>query len=259
MSAARRLTDKQVAEAVELVKDADSVELKLTVADADQRSAVAALDLDILDAEPRQVVFFDTPDLRLDRSGVVVRARRIRKGGDTTVKLRPVVPAELSGKLRKTKGFGVEVDAMPGGVVCSASLKRNADNAEIRRVLAGKRPVAKLFGREQRALYEKHAPAGLELDELVPLGPISLLKLRFEPKDLGRRVVAEAWFYPDGSRILELSTKCAPGEAFQAAVEMRTFLTGRGIDLTAEQQTKTRAALEYFARIRGGDRVAQPA
>jgi hypothetical protein len=55
------------------------------------------------------------------------------------------------------------------------------------------------------------------------------------------------WLFPDNSRILELSTKCLPGEAFQVAAETRAYLGARGIDLDAEQQTKTRAALELFA------------
>ena len=75
-----------------------------------------------------------------------------------------------------------------------------------------------------------------------------MLKLKFAPPELGRKVVTELWLYPDDSRILELSTKCAPTEAFQVAAETRAFLTARGIDTTAEQQTKTKRALEFFTR-----------
>ena len=72
----------------------------------------------------RQIFFFDTPDLALNAAGVVVRARRIQdSAADSVVKLRPVVPDDLPKKLRKDPSFGVEVDAMPGGFVCSASLK----------------------------------------------------------------------------------------------------------------------------------------
>ena len=91
-------------------------------------------------------------------------------------------------------------------------------------------------------------PEGLGLDDLVILGPINLLKLKFSPGDCGRRPVAEPWFYPDGSQILQLSTKGAPSEAFQAAVETRTFLARQGVDLSGEQQTKTKTALGFFAR-----------
>jgi hypothetical protein len=55
------------------------------------------------------------------------------------------------------------------------------------------------------------------------------------------------WLYPDGSRILELSTRCETNEAFQVAAELRAYLTARGVDLSGDQQTKTRKALAYFA------------
>ncbi len=56
----------------------------------------------------------------------------------------------------------------------------------------------------------------------------------------------EQWNYPDGSRIVELSTKCMPDETFQVGLEARAYLSGIGIDLSGEQQTKTAAALEFF-------------
>src|SRR3954454_15557927 len=85
-----------------LIDQSDSVELKLTVPESHQRSTVMALGMDPLEAQIRQVVFFDTPELTLDQHGVVVRARRVKgKGDDSVVKLRPVEPAELPVKLRR--------------------------------------------------------------------------------------------------------------------------------------------------------------
>jgi hypothetical protein len=242
------LSSEQIMEVLPLIKGADSVELKLTVPDADRRSAVAALGMDALDAQMRQVMFFDTPDLTLNNRGVVVRARRIQKSlGDTVVKLRPVVPNELPGRVRKSPSFGVEVDAMPGGFVCSGSMKAEVDPVRAKETFAGTRPIAKLFSKEQRAFYDEHAPEGLDLNSLSRLGPINVLKLKFIPDEFARKLVAELWFYPDGSRILELSTKCAPSEAFDVAARTKVFLAGRGIDLAGEQQTKTKTALEFFA------------
>ena len=244
-----RLNAKQVTELLSLVKGADSVELKLTVPDSDHRSTVAALELDPLDSEIRQVVFFDTPDLQLNQRGVVVRARRVQgKGDDTVVKLRPVVPDQLSSELRKAPGFGVEVDVMPGGFVCSASFKGDLPRPKVRGVLTSGRPISKLFTKQQRAFYRLHAPDGLELDQLTALGPIFVLKLKLVPREFGRRLVVELWLYPDGSRILELSTKCLPAEAFDIAAQTTAFLSAHGVDLTAEQQTKTRTALEFFTQ-----------
>jgi hypothetical protein len=239
---------EQLTQLLALIKDADSVELKLTVPESDQRSATVALGLDPLEAQIRQVFFFDTPELALDKQGVVVRARRIQgKGGDSAVKLRPVVPAELPDELRKSASFRVEVDALPGGYVCSAALKGAVRPADVSRAVAGEIPMRRLFSKEQRAFFAAHVQE-IGLDDLVILGPIFVLKLRLEPEDLGRRLVAEMWLYPDGSRILELSTRCDTGEAFQVAAEVRSFLATHGIDLSGEQQTKTRKALRYFAK-----------
>jgi hypothetical protein len=178
-----------------------------------------------------------------------VRARRIQgKGADSVVKLRPVVPAELPEELRLSAGFRVEVDAMPGGFVCSGTLKGTPAPAEVLSAVAGERPLHKLFTRQQRDLFAQHAPEGIKLAELAVLGPIFVLKLRHTPPDFDRSLVGEMWLYPDGSRVLELSTRCTPGEAFQAAAEARAYFAGHGIDVSGEQQTKTRKALDYFAK-----------
>jgi hypothetical protein len=245
----RALTDEQLRAILPLLDAADTVELKLTVPAEGQRSALRALDIDPLQAQIRQVYFFDTPDLQADRAGVVVRARRVAgKGDDTVVKLRPVVPAELSPKLRRRPGFGVEVDAMPGGFVCSASLKGvPPDGADVRATIQDERPPSELFSKPQRALFAAHAPDGVALDDLVPLGPVFVLKVRFVPPALGRKLVAELWLYPDDSRILELSGKCLPAEAFEHAARLRAFLSERGVDLLGDQETKTRKALELLA------------
>jgi hypothetical protein len=243
-----RLSDQELGRMIELIKDSDSVELKLSVPEADQRSAILALGMDPLEAQIRQVFFFDTPDLALNASGVVVRARRVqKKGDDSVVKLRPVVPANLRAEMRQSPAFGVEVDAMPGGFVCSGSMKGVLGTTDVQEFVAGNRPIRKLFTKEQRAFYAEHAPSGIALDDLTMLGPIFVLKLKWTPKGFDRKMVAEAWLYPDNSRILELSTKCTPSEAFQVAAEARAFLAGQGVDVGGEQQTKTKRALEFFS------------
>jgi hypothetical protein len=248
-AAARPLTDAQTAELIELVKGADSVELKLTVPVSDHRATIVRLGIDALEAQIRHVIFFDTPDLALNAAGVVVRARRIQGGrGDSVIKLRPVVPADLPADLRKSGSLGVEVDVIPGGFVCSASLKGKSSAAEIRATTIGGKSIRRLFTKQQRAFFAEHAPAGIELDGLTALGPTFVLKVRITPAELGRPLVGELWLYPDGSRILELSTKCPPSQMFQVAGECRAFLTGRGVRIAGGQQTKTKTALEYFSR-----------
>ena len=244
------LSAEETSKLLALTKEADTVELKLTVPDAGSgyRSTVAALEMDVLDAQIRQVFFFDTPDLLLNQHGVVARARRSQgRVDDSVVKLRPVVPSELPASLRDLPEFGVEVDALPGGYVCSASFKAKLGETDVRAAALGQRPLRELFTQGQQAFFADRAPEGLDLDGLTILGPMNVLKLKFSPKGFARRLVAELWLYPDGSRILELSTKCLPSEAFQVAAELKAFLVDRGVDVTGEQQTKTATALKFFS------------
>src|SRR5436190_23600247 len=109
-------SDADLHKLVELIKEVDSVELKLTVPEPAQLTTVRALGLDPLQAQIRQVFFLETPDLALDEQWLVVRVRRSqKKGDDTVVKLRPVVPSELPKSLRRSPSFGCELDASPEG------------------------------------------------------------------------------------------------------------------------------------------------
>jgi len=244
------LISPELDELLKLFGDADSVELKLTVPDEDRQSAAAALGVDPLNARIRQVYFFDTPDLALDGAGVVVRARRTQGApDDTVVKLRPVVPKQLPSELRARKDFVVEVDAMPGKYVCSASFKGSVKAGSVQETVSGGQPLRKLFSKPQQAFFADHAPEGVGLDDLSVLGPVIALKLKLLPADLDRKLAVELWLYPDGSRIAELSTKCAPADWLETTTQSRDFLGEKGVSLSGEQETKTRVALEYFAGL----------
>jgi hypothetical protein len=246
------LGKEELIELLSLIGGADTVELKLTIPDASRRATVEALDLDPLDAQIRQVYFFDTPELALNEAGLVVRARRSQgRDDDSVVKLRPVVPAKLSSESREAELFGVEVDAMPGGFVCSASFKGKFAVGRVKEAAAGTRPIEELFSKEQRAFYAEHAPDGIGFGDLSILGPILVLKLKNHPQGFERKLVTELWLYPDGSMIFELSTKCAPNEAFEVAASSRAYLEELGVDLTGEQATKTKTALEFFTKNAG--------
>jgi hypothetical protein len=247
---AKPFAREEIAEVFKLIKGATSVELKLSVPLAGQRATIMSIGFDAIEAEPRAAYFFDTPDLALNRAGVVVRARRIRGGdADTVIKLRPVDPSAIDPELRRSAAFKIEVDAMPGGFVCSASFKGVCTGQEVLDVTSGAMPLRKLFSKDQRAFYDEHAPAGITMDKLVILGPTFLLKVKHQPKakDFDRPITMEMWLYPDGSRIMELSTKCLPKEAFQVATAFKAYLAGRGIVLGADQSAKTKSSLEFFS------------
>lgn len=158
--------------------------------------------------------------------------------------------AEQDELLALTKG-AASGELMPGQFVASASMKGKSDPDDVLKAVAGKLELAELFSKEQREFFNMNVPDGVTLKKLAPLGPILTLKLKFPEKELGRDLVAEAWIYPDNSRILELSTKCKPNETFQVSSEARSFLLRKGVDLEGGQKTRTNTALQYFSRHLG--------
>jgi hypothetical protein len=246
---APRLSRDELFQLFALAREVDSVELKLTVRDDERERAISVLGADPLQAQIRQVYFFDTPDLALSKHGVVPRTRRVQhEGADAVIKLRPVVPHELPAKLRAAAGFRVEVDALPGGYVCSGALKAESTHHHVKEVVAGKRRPHTLFTNRQRTLFAEHAPAGITLDDLSVLGPVNVLKLKFKPEGASRKFALELWSYPGDLRLLEISTRVAPNEIFDAGAEVAEFLRERGLSLTGAQATKTQTALEIFSR-----------
>ena len=184
-----RLSEAQISEVLELMRESKTVELKLTVPEASYRSTARALGLDPLDAQLRQVVFFDTPDLALNKAGVVVRARRSQGApDDTVVKLRPVIPKDLPAELRALPDFGVEVDALPGGFVCSASFKAELSKNHVRAAMLGERRISKLFSPGQRAV--RRVPRSSRPWSRRPVDPRSVERVEAQVRSEGLRPAA---------------------------------------------------------------------
>ena len=144
---ATRLSGDDVVKVLELLKGSDSVELKVIVPEG-HRGAIPALGFDPVEAEPRQTFFFDTPELSLNKVGLIVRARRSPKGrGDTVVKLRPINPGAIEADLHRDKAFKIEVDVNPGGFTCSGSAKGDCTAQEVLDATEGKVPLKSIFSR----------------------------------------------------------------------------------------------------------------
>jgi hypothetical protein len=225
----------------------DAVEFKITVR-ANQEEIVRS-EMRRADVEPerRLVYFFDTLDLRLAESGVVLRARISRDApDDSTVKLRPVVPTEIDRRWRRLDGFEIELDMVGDEPVCSAKLSAEQRRDEIDEVASGKRALRKLFSEDQERLIEGFGPIGFSWDELSVLGPVNVRKWELAPNGFPREITVEEWTLPDDSDLIELSTKVEPRRAASVGAAFRRYVAERGLDPDGDQQTKTRSALRLF-------------
>ncbi len=231
------------------IAGADQVEIKITVPEDDKVRAAVALDLDPAKASKRSIYFFDTPDLDLYAAGLVVRARAIDADtDDSTVKIRPADPRTIDKKWRDTDGFKLEADVVGEKVVMSASLKSPQKPDEIKDAAAGKRAISKLFSPDQETFLNAFSKSPIDLDSLSVLGPIETLRLEVDRPGLAYELTAERWTMPDGGKLLELSIKCPPQEAAVARKAFEGFLAGHGLDAHGVQKTKTKTALESFAK-----------
>jgi hypothetical protein len=224
-----------------LARKVQHVELKLVVPEHGGRS----LGLDPDRRPNRRVYFLDTPDLALYRHGVIIRFRdRWRQRDDAVIKLRPVRPGRVPGWLKDADRFRVEIDALPGHAVCSGALKKRLDRGAVSRTIAAGRPLTGLLSARQRRLFDRYAPKGVRLGDLTVFGPIDVRCHSLKLRGLNHDLTAERWRYPDGSDLLELSTKCPVDEATAVASRVSTALRTYGVAPAGNQRTKTELALQ---------------
>jgi hypothetical protein len=225
------------------------VEMKITARAKDEDEVLQALERAGVEAEAREVYFFDTGDLRLFESGVVLRARLVPGSfEDSTVEVRPVDPKTLAPRWKEHPDLEFAVDAVGDQYVSSARLSAQQNPGEVQSAARGERALRELFTADQEAFLTEHAPAGtaVDWDGLSVLGPVDVRKWEREPKDFPYEVTVEEWVLPDSSDLVEASIRVAPDEAVEANARFLDFLRARGFDTEGDAKTKTRTALEYF-------------
>jgi hypothetical protein len=248
------MTEKPLQSEVKIDPAIGAVEVKITARVEDEDLVLGILKERGEEPQERTVYFFDTPKLELFDVGLVLRARKVRGDvEDTTVKIRPVDPARIPIDWMATEGFEVEMDRVGDTQVISAKLTAEQDAGEIDEAVAGERPLQKLFSADQERLIAEFGPETVGWEALTPLGPIAVQKWKLDPKKLGHEVVVERWKLPDKSDLVELSIRVEPGDATAAADAFRAFLEALGLEVSGDQQTKTRGALTYFTTGQGFD------
>jgi hypothetical protein len=223
-----------------LAGHATEVELKVVVPERGGRS----LGIDPRRGPSRRVYYLDTPGLELYRNDLIVRFRdRRRRRDDAVVKLRPVDPRRVPAWLRDADRFQMEIDALPGHALCSGALKSRLRRNDVAKTLRAGRPLTGLLSARQRKLFTRYAPSGVSLKDLIVYGPVDVRRLNIELRGLDRGLTAESWRYPDGSDLLELSTKCPVDEAAAVARRVSKTLRAYGVAPADLQRTKTERAL----------------
>ncbi len=223
--------------------DGPRAELKVMVDEAAIDDVRERLGLDQDLAEERAVWFYDTYDLSLFEAGAILRARSVHHGDDdSTVKIRPLAAEEVDPAWFQDEGFKCELDASLNAAVSSCSYTTEQEEDQIEEAADGERDLDTLFSSEQEDFLAAHGPL-FYWDQLAPLGPIDALVWKLESDLLPSPLTAEHWELP-GPAMLELSIKVDQGDAEEGMSQLLGWLEDHDIPLSAEQESKTRRALE---------------
>ena len=229
------------------IAGADAIEIKATIPHHQIRQALARFKLTERNDEERYIYFFDTPKLDLLGAGIIARARRVvGDAHDSTVKFRPVNPADVSQKWRRYPDFKIEADASETSLVKSASFSMPVLKGHIKRVAIGKKPIAEIFTPAQMKFLSRIAGHKIDFSSLVVLGPLIAQRWRLEDPGCPWPITAELWTRADRKRMMELSIKARAVQAAVAVGGFMAFLAEVGAERDKDQQTKTRWALEYY-------------
>jgi hypothetical protein len=231
----------------------DAVEIKVTIRADQELRAERAMKVNPDTAEVRLVYFYDTADLTLFKAGVILRARLVSGDDDnSTVKFRPIEPESISRDWQRLKGFKLEADWIGDRVDCSVSLTALQQRDEIDEVAKGERRIDKLFSNDQERFLSEFYKGSVDFGKLRVMGPVRVLRWKLKHEGFPRQLTVEEWRLPNGDDLVEVSIKASPTEALQAQNEFDAHLRELGLDPEGAQDTKTRTALEYFARIHNG-------
>ena len=230
------------------VAGAETIEVKATVPQRQVRAALARFGLTTRNDEARHIYFFDTPRLDLLAGGIIARARRvIGDEHDSTVKFRPVDPAQIGNQWRMFRDFKIEVDASEQAMVKSASFSMPVGKGLIKRVAGGKKPIDAVFTAEQEEFLMTVAGRKIDFTELAVLGPLLAQRWRFEDPACPWPITVELWRREDGQQLMEVSIKAPQVQAAAAIGGFMAYLAEVGAERDASEQTKTRWALAHYA------------
>jgi hypothetical protein len=189
----------------------------------------------------RQTYLVDTEALDMLRVGVEIRLRRRARG-----RFDLAVSAHRSDLVRDRilpRGARVEYDLVPGSAWQEIEVRRRIDPATAAAVIAGSAKPQDLLSASQSSWACTGGSEVLDavhLGELEVHGPLVVRRVQVAPTGLGLgRADLEHFRFPSGRELVELSTRCRPGEVATTAAAFQRLLDERGVAVALKYRTKT--------------------
>jgi len=186
------------------------------------------------------VYFFDTDQLDLLSQGVILRLRR-GVDSELTVKIRHPQGKAFSDPSAGREKFKCEVDFAGGRGKPSYSLQ--AGYAEDKLPATGEDLLRSLSASQKELLTE--AQVSIDWSKVKRIADIQSITWQSKSTPGLGKLVLELWQFP-GGRILELSTRGAPGAAPPIAEALQKLADTKGLAVNPTQLPKTSSVLEQI-------------
>jgi hypothetical protein len=188
-----------------------------------------------------RIYFYDTRSLALLAKGVILR---LREGAeiDITAKLRPLSGEKFLDPSGGRERYKCEVDLNDGIENQSFSVQN--------RCVAAKVPetgeeIYQLLSEGQKKLLED-SKVQIDWKRVTRIAEIQSTSWTTRAHPPFGKLSLELWEWPSGS-VLEVSTKVAPDDGQSLYVELRDLANKKGLELSANQRSKTAIALGRVA------------
>lgn len=199
-----------------------------------------SLHLQPVAAERYEVWYFDTADTALFRNGIVVRVRIKGRSNELTLKFADqdcarIAPGSLPPQHSKCE-YDVRGTASSAGAI---SISRTLGDEEWRSLRAKPGDLPAMLSPAQVDFLRGKNSAWPLPSPLLALGPVRVQPYRAK----GEEFVVEAWQFPSGYRLQEISQKSSLSNASALNDELRARLTKHRLTICPDQGSPAGAKL----------------
>jgi hypothetical protein len=205
---------------------------------------IRALALQPESAGPREVWYFETPDLAHHRGGAVFRLRLGERERELTLKVADQDCARIDSALLPPAEGKCEYDLHGTHFKGAVSLSRELDEPTARELLDGRMPLADALSPAQIRYLREGVSVWPLTSDIRRLGPVRIEAYR--PAD--RSFVVELWQLPGGDRYAEISQKTTAEEALRRRPALEATLARAGVAACADQSSQAAGKLRTLLR-----------
>lgn len=199
---------------------------------------VKQLHLEPMRAERYEVWYFETTDMALLRSGIVARLRIKERSTELTLKFAAQDCARIAPALLADRSK-CEYDVRGASAAGAVSISRTLTDQQLQSLFANPGDLQTLLSPAQIHFLRTEARVWPLPAPLVRLGPA-----RVQPyRRTGEEFVVEAWQFPSGLNLLEISQKAKLSSAPGLNKDLQARLTRHQVAICTDQGSPAGAKL----------------